>query len=430
MTDIVRDTDTDPGVPDPAIARRVASFGRTRDTRDLWPDVEPAALKRALREIERVIRVVLAPRDAGAPHAPELRADGERDARTLGVAAFSSGTGALLAHWIAEGRVHAPPPLRYVLDEHLRHGRAFAARIESDVLSLLDAFIALGIQPIVIKGFHTARAYWGEPGIRPAADVDLVVAATQVASAEAILSAAGFGPSDNPAGAHPYKRHWAAPGREDGGRDEGRVYSLDRPDARNPWRVDLHASLDCEYRDVTFARLDRARDAVVPFSVAGREVRAPNAELALLIAACHVACDLHSMRLLRLVELTRIAPAVDWPAFRALLARTQAARFAYPAFALAELLAPGSVDAAVLAECRAASSRLVRRVVGGLVPAGGDPHKSFLTTFMWATGVRHLVRAVASRATVGGPRVMLRRWIAVARQTLAGAIRLRGPREA
>lgn len=411
--------------PDPAFARRVARFGRTRDTRDLWPDVEPAALKAALREIERVVRAVLAPHGEAATHTPALRADGPSEVRALGVAAFSSGTGALLAHWIAEGRVRAGASVRAALDEHLAHGRAFATRIEREALPVLDAFIAQGIRPIVIKGFHTARAYWDDAGIRPAADVDLVVAAAQIPAAEAILSAAGFSPTDDPGGNHPYKRHWSAPGRE-----EGHVYSLDRPDARNPWRIDLHASLDCEYRDVAFARLDVARDTVVPFQVAGRELLAPSADLALLVAACHVACELHSMRLLRLVELTRIVPAVDWTAFRSLCARTRAARFAYPAFTLVELLAPGTIHPGVLDECHASSSRIVRRIVRGLVPAGADPRKSFLITFMWSTGVRDVLRAIASRATVGGPRAMVRRWIAVTRQTLGGAIRVRGPREA
>ena len=49
-----------------------------------------------------------------------------------------------------------------------------------------------GLEPGVIKGFHTAHAYFPEPGARPFYDVDVVVPPAAIAHAERLLGEAGF----------------------------------------------------------------------------------------------------------------------------------------------------------------------------------------------------------------------------------------------
>lgn len=407
------------------IADRIARFSVTRDPGDLWPGVTPPLLAAARREIERVTRLVLAVPDDGmsgaALHAPE------HDARAASIAAYSIGMGALLGRWLEDSRIHTSDPLRMLLAEQLAQARAYTARVEHEVMPVLDALLAEGIVPIVIKGFFTARAYWHEPALRPAADVDFVVDSSRVDDVERILEQHGF-TATSPRTQRPYKRHWQAAG-------EAGFFSVERPDARNAWRIDLHDSLDRGFDFAANARLDPLRHCVAPAHLAGRALLAPTQPLTLLQLCAHASRDMNSMRLLRLVEIVRVIRTdlhqrAGWDDVLAAMRHTGTGRYAYGPLILAESLAPGTVDPRVLDACRRAANVAIRRTVARLVPSGSSAHRdSLVPSFMWSTGPVDLVRRVSYRVFAGSPLGWLPRWKRLLSRMSRGILRWSSPDE-
>ena len=353
----------------------------------VWPEVSVDAWRAALREIEEVAREVLGggrarlePRDP-----PELRA--------LGVAAFTSGTGPLLGWWIDSGAVSAGGSVASLLRLHLAHGRARAERSQAALVRAAEALAEAGIRPLVIKGGHTGRVHFPEPGTRPAADVDLVVGPERFAEAEGALAAAGFTPTGRQL--RPLKSDWLAPGSSDAPR------SLEVAHAESQYALDLHSVLDRNFFGVRTVGLPGARTRPAPELGAPVDVLEQPALLALL--ALHASEGLHGLTLVRLVELALVARrdrasgALDGGNLLRLLDRAGARRFVYPALVLTEKLAPGTFEPALLEAVTYAATPRMRRVVEGLRPA--DAHRpeelSLRDRFMWCDGpADHLRRAL------------------------------------
>src|ERR1041385_1995776 len=110
------------------VRERLALYQRTFRIAALGPGLDEATRNAARREIERVVRAALAGHAAEFDEAPPCQP------YALGVAAFSLGVGALLGRWIAEGRVTASRELTAVYATHLDQSRAFAARVERELL--------------------------------------------------------------------------------------------------------------------------------------------------------------------------------------------------------------------------------------------------------------------------------------------------------
>jgi hypothetical protein len=359
---------------------------------------------------------------------------GVHDPRTLKVAAFTTGMGPVLGRWVEDGAIQGRPAGIRVLGEHLMHARRRAARIEREVLPAFGALIAAGITPVVLKGFHTARVYFEEPGVRRMADVDILVEPSRVDRAEGVLRGLGYRPA-SPA-ERPRKRDWIAPGVDD------RIFSLEHSDDRSKWTVEVHGSLDREYQLGAVARLDRAADVAEcfeSFEVRGRHMLALSPPMLLLFLACHASQELDASRLLRLVELVRIvrigraSDRLDWDSFLAMMRRTDATRFAYPALALVEDLAPGTVDPRVLQAGWKASTRAARHTVARLAPAGGPlDSRGVLRQVMWTRGLlavtQRLFRSVWP-AAVGSPRDAVIGWRARLRRLRSGGLSFRAPDE-
>jgi hypothetical protein len=405
------------------LARRLERYDRSRDPADLWPDLTIEARVSAMREIERVTRRVLT-------GARDIRIDteGAHTPYALTIAAHTTGMGPLLGLWADNGVVDASMPVREHLARHLLHARRRAERIEREVLPVFDALIEHGITPIVIKGFATARQFFEEPATRRMADVDILVDPTRVDAAKSAVHSAGFRPS-GPA-LHPYKQDWIGPGVDE------QVFSVELSDERTRWAVELHASLDRVFHRGAVARLDIARGLTESFVVEGRMLLALAPAASLLSLVCHCSQELYSSRLLRLVEIIRVIRSgrVDWNDFLELLRQSGAARYTYPAFALAENLAPGSVDQRVLALGRAESTWAARHTVNRLVPAGGSGDElGLLRQVMWTRGpvaiLHRLVRLFFPRTVGSRPSHILPSWRVRARQLRAGLLSIRAPDE-
>ena len=364
----------------------------TGDPAALWPALQPGTLQPAADAIGRAVAAIL--RDERA----SLHAADGRDAYAIGIAALLSGTGPLLGHWVERGVLDASEPVAVVLARHLEQGRRRMERITAGVRPALAALHTAGLAPAVIKGFHTAHAYFPEPGTRPIGDVDVVVAPGDVARGEQQLRAIGFTP--NNVIDTPYKRDWYPPD------DDGRMRSFELWHARDRWKLELHDGLNFGFTAPYGVRLEAAAPFDGGWHVLGVPVRVATQPLLASLIATHLSGEPYASRLLRLVELTLVIRRdgalglLDWSAVRELLERSGALRFTYPAFALVERLAPGTVDATLLTSARAAATRLTRRVTEGLTPTSPIVQHgvSLAERLMWTRGPVDTMRRIALMA--------------------------------
>jgi hypothetical protein len=413
---------TAPNADDAAVAsKRVAAFERSGDPSDLWPGLSEQARVAAAQELERITRDVLAGRHAVITDSIEPYA--------LGVAGHTTGMGPVIGRWIEDGRVAARDDVSVIFARHLDHGRRRAARIEHEVLPAIDALIARGTPVVALKGFHTSRVYFDEPGMRRLSDVDLLVPPSRVAAAEKALGSVGFQPRGP---AHrPYKRDWIGPDVDH------RFYSVEFADARTIWALELHASLDRVYNAGAAARLDSERGRTLPLPVAGRPLAALEPELLFVYLACHASQELESMRLLRVFELTRViqdtSHSLDWTRVLLLLRATGAAAFVYPACSLINDLTPGAVDPRVMEAARAASTWAARHAVPRLAPAGGSlDERGILRQLMWTRGFAAIVQRIFRLvwpASITRPDHVIPGWRARLRRLRNGLLTFRAPDE-
>ena len=145
--------------------------------------------------------------------------------------------------------------------------------------------------------------------------------------------------------------------------------SIELAHETNPWVVDLHASLDRSY----FPGLDAGFGTPGPGALAEwtgpyGTVRVLPQPLLAAYLALSAGADLPSVQLLKVVELIHVLRqdtgngTLQWPALRDLLRRTHTMRFAWPGFAMAEELCPGTVDPALLRELDKDGTARMRRV--------------------------------------------------------------------
>ena len=403
--------------PENDIPRRLARYAVTRDARDLWPEVSASAFQAAQREMVRVTAAVL----AGAPSPVRLELPRGADTRALGVAASAAGMGPLLGFWCATERVDAQESVLDLLARHLDHGRRRAARLRQELERIVVPFADRGIEVLVLKGTDTSYRYFPEPGTRPSSDLDLLVAPHDIAAARTVLRNLGFA-EEGPGHGDRYRSTWTPPG-VDG------IRSLELAHADNPWSVDLHVSLDREMfpdRPMTFGTpppTPGPRDGEV-WQEFSRPVWVLREPLLLAYLAAHTSSHFYAITLVRLVELVLVARRDfgedDWRAFADLVRRTATGRFVFPAFYLAEQLAPGAMDALTLEEVEAAAPRWLRKRVRATTPASAQrlhPYP-FRERFLWATTLTELLLELAwpheqDRGRVGNRRVSLRQILGV-----------------
>src|SRR4051812_27786520 len=192
--------DDAPDAPFDELRRRQYAWRSTQRPDALWPGLDGDVIQSAANAIGDAVVSVLRGERARLYFADD-DGDTERGARAVGVAALITGVGPLLGAWIERGELDAEQPIARVLARHLAHGRAREARIRAAVMPVLARMEQSGLQPGVIKGFHTAQVYFPEPGARPCSDVDVVVPPTAIPEAERMLRDAGFAPEGRTGGA-------------------------------------------------------------------------------------------------------------------------------------------------------------------------------------------------------------------------------------
>jgi hypothetical protein len=357
----------------------------------LWPDVTISDWRHALAEIERAAREILTDGVAGAP----LSADPE----ALGVAAYTSGTGPIFGYWIEQHVLTAVPEISAVLARHLAHNRRRMGKLAGVAVEFSAALAVRGVDVTIIKGMHTALAYFPEPGTRPLSDIDMLIDPRHAETACAALQAAGFEMMHESRSVPP-QQTW----RLGGERPEPRTLAFVHAD--DPWSIDLQTSLDFRY--ASLGRTMRL-GAVWPAGSAERWPLADSAgtvpqPLRLLHLAVHASCPISSLTLLRLIELVLVirkdtaAGTLGWSAFLAAAERSGALAGAYPALRMCDALVPGTVPAPVLAGCERAAPPSVAQVLDRLTPATAQRvvGSSFAERFMWSTSLPATARQLVA----------------------------------
>jgi len=391
----------------------------------LWQNVSPDEWRAALREIERVTSAVLRGETAAG-----LDAETGAGERALGIAAFTSGMGPLLGRWIEDGMLRAGAGASALFALHLEHGRDRAERMRYALRTAVAVLDAAGIAATLLKGAHTAYAYFPEPGVRPMSDLDLLVAARDRARAEAALAAAGHVLVPGSRLARPYRSDWRPPD------SPVSVRSLELHHRDDPYTVDLHDSLELNFfgvRRVRYGTPDEGRR--VPARWAGAHATVLAQPLLTAYQAAHASQGLHNLTLIRIVELALLLRPVQgrafaWNSLAATIRGAGAERFVWPAFELVERLAPGTVDDAFHDRLTRAAPPRLRAVVAGLTPGTAQrlERVALDERFMWAaTPIERVRRAADMLLPAGGSFHRLRRiYLDRALRLLRGRVTLRG----
>jgi hypothetical protein len=360
-------------------AARLRAFETSRDGASLWPGLSDASRVAAGRALVDAGVALLrgdpdATIDPAALHAPYA----------LAIAAHLTGVGPWFGAEIGGGALAASPAVAEVLMHQFEREQERFRAFDDDLLAVLDALAARDVCPLLLKGAHSARVYYRDPGMRRMKDLDMSVLPHEVAAAEDALEACGFQRGERSADGT--KQDWMAPGVD------GRSYSLEWSDYRNPRGIELHTSLDRQARHGPRARFDLVRDEAEVFHYRGRTALVLPAPAQIALLACHIAHELDNSRLLRVMELAvvlrqSIGRVTSWREIEATLDTVQGTAFAYPGFRLVDVMLPGLVPAAVLARLERAAPEAVRRVTEHLDPAGGAfEDKTVATTIMWVRG--------------------------------------------
>lgn len=367
-----------------AVNRRAEAFQRTGDPGMLWPDIQENARLAALAEIEQCVAAVL--RGDSGPVALS------GDPSAIGVAGLTSGVGPLLGVWAERGQITVSPEVSATLARHLAHSRARAERLDRGMGEALDTLARAGVPVTVLKGMHTARAYYPDPGARPMSDIDFLVTAESLRAAERAFERNGWRRGERQR--RPYKCDWHAPGVDD------RIRGLDVVHAWDPWSVELHTSLDRLFAPGRYARLPLRSGDDEPWTIANRPVRVLTPPMLIAQLATHASEEGHAARLLRVAEIAMVCRGersrgrLDWREVYARLAATDSAGFAYPALAFAERLVPGTVDLGELDQCGVAAGPRVRALVAA--DSAGDHARlervRVAEKFMWSRGPMDTVR--------------------------------------
>ena len=315
---------------------------------------------------------------------------GVEDSRAIAVAAFMAGVGALLGRMVEQNQLHVNHELGFLLTQQLARSRNRARRLREAATDVLAEFECAGLQPILLKGIHTAYHCFEEPGIRPMSDIDLLVPACDFDRASQTLCRFGFVPMHVSVGrATSFQLNGASHD----------VVCLESEHPENPWTIDLHQSIDCRvHRGLRTRFRSLPFDCTRPASMFGHDVLVFEPMLQLLHLAVHSSYHIPSIRLMRILEIAIVikqfkqSDEMDWPRLWTLAKQSNCHRLSYPGFELAERLLPGLLSSEFRQKMARTATLKIRRVVELAMSAGFDgwalSGNRIDHRFVWNDGLR------------------------------------------
>jgi len=395
----------------------------------LWPDVSVRDWRLALGTLERVTAALLAGRSA-----PPIETANNMQHSAFRVALHTAGVGPWLASHIEQGQLQADAGVETLLLEHLGQSRIRTNRMAATTRQVAAILRPHAHTVVGLKGIHTAHAVFKEPALRPMADIDLLPLTDDLAACERALAAHGYVTRGAGRNARPYRSEWLPPGHA------GPLRSLTITHADDPFSVDLHGTLDIDFfgvQTVSFGALSAKVLTATPEHGSGVSgLRQPLLAAHLAVHASH---GLHSLTLIRLIELALVLrrdvrSKDDWNELSDFLHAHEAERFAFPAMALVDKLASDTIPHDVLRRLERASSSRQRRILGALAPADAQRLDKLALDerFMWATTplefARRLGNMLLPTGLTGPVRRLLRIYVERAFRIARLRVSLRGDR--
>jgi hypothetical protein len=269
-----------------------------------------------------------------------------------------------------------------------RASRARTAAMLDSAVELLDALRGQGIAAMPLKGAALAPLYYPDPGLRPLADLDILIRPQDVARGVETLKRLGYAYYSRSAEDEVYLR----------GERKPMVWA---PDNVHP--VELHyalreeyAGLSCELAPALWAA---SRDQ--PYW-GGSRARLPDPAALLHHVCAHAVSDwlIQRGKVMQIGDIQRIAARMtepDWAAFSAGLTPS-GARFVYPALAFTLKYASAPIPAGLVDRLRRHSPRPLRAWVENSEPGDTTESNPASRSGIGIDIARLLARSPAERA--------------------------------
>ncbi len=227
-------------------------------------------------------------------------------------------------------------------------------RMQAELKAILALFSRQQLPVIPLKGFLVAAQYYAEAGLRPMADLDLLIRPGDFAPAARLLAQLGY---------RPEVTHWK---HTEFVKPENRaVVSQEYEHPDNPRKLEVHLHCRETFGGPTVELTDLMWRQAGPGEVLGESawlVKPGALWLHLLVHATYHVWQGRG-RLIHLVDLAQVTPRLDDPP--AWLERVDA-RFTYPALALLQRYFPHTLDPALPAAQRMRVPASFRRWVDSL----------------------------------------------------------------
>lgn len=232
----------------------------------------------------------------------------------------------LLRHLSSTGANAAPAEPLAALKDHVRAASVCALVLTAELIRVLDVLAAAGIQAIPYKGPVLAAQSYGDVALREFEDIDLVLRQRDIASADRVLSSAGYSQEFPPIFA-PSERSSLIPG-EYNYRDRERRLMLE-----------LHTERTLRHFPAP-PDLDSLALRLVSVCLSGHDVRTFSPEDTLVFLCVHGAKDFWQrlVWVADVAELLSSHPRIDWDHVYAFADAVRARSMLHLGLALADRL--------------------------------------------------------------------------------------------
>lgn len=245
------------------------------------------------------------------------------------------------------------PLTRWLAEQH-RFNRQRLAKMQAELKEILARFHQEDIPVMPLKGSLLAVKFYNEAGLRPMADLDLLIRLDDFERSATLLAQLGYEPD---------VVHWKHTGFIKA--DNRRVVSTACEHPDNPRGLEIHLYCRETFGGPTVELTSIMWQNAAGGDLLGEPAMIPRPEVLWLHLLVHTTYHMWQGkgRLIHLVDLARLASHLDDPR---LWLNSIEARYTYPALAMLKKYFPAAVDDSLLPALQARLSPAFRRWVAGL----------------------------------------------------------------